>query len=61
MIDLRKCDCAKAKTHMETVEKFANELKALYDGYDEYDELYVKTIRENIDEICKKFTEGEIC
>jgi DNA invertase Pin-like site-specific DNA recombinase len=43
----------------ETAEKFAERLRYKYIDFDDYDELYVKTIREEIDEICKEITEGK--
>lgn len=46
----------------ETAEKFAERLKACYpeSEYDEYDDVYVKNVRNYIDEICKEFTEGKV-
>ena len=67
--DLDKCDYGDFENgysqgytqgSKETAEKFAERLKELYSVYGEYDELYIKTIRLDIDEICKEITEEKV-
>ena len=46
---------------METAEKFAERLKDVYAPYQKYTAVYVTTIREHIDKICKEITEEVKC
>lgn len=43
----------------ETAEKFADKLLCKYIDFGNYDEISVGSVREDIDEICKEFTESK--
>ena len=43
----------------ETAEKFADKLRCKYIDFGNYDEISVGSVREDIDEICKEFTESK--